>query len=121
MAALVFDERCERAAASFEIALRLLELAGGNDGIELPSAEEHRLSRDREGRHGTVVDRETAGDHDKPGLGPRAVEQERRGHCSALADPAEPGKPRARIRFPPVPPFWGFRATTRAPPGPRSG
>src|SRR3546814_7020439 len=74
MAALVFDERCERAAASFEIALRLLELAGGNDGIELPSAEEHRLSRDREGRHGTVVDRETAGDHDKPGIGARAVE-----------------------------------------------
>src|SRR3546814_2013246 len=97
MAALVFDERCERAAASFEIALRLLELAGGNDGIELPSAEEHRLSRDREGRHGTVVDRETAGDHDKPGIGARAVEQERRGHCSAVAEPAEPGKAAARI------------------------
>src|SRR3546814_3589306 len=82
--------------------LRLLELAGGNDGIELPSAEEHRLSRDREGRHGTVVDRETAGDHDKPGIGARAVEQERRGHCSAVAEPAEPGKAAARIGCDPV-------------------
>src|SRR3546814_3654387 len=114
MAALVFDERCERAAASFEIALRLLELAGGNDGIELPSAEEHRLSRDREGRHGTVVDRETAGDHDKPGIGARAVEQERRGHCSAVAEPAEPGKAAARIGCDPVPDLGGLdRKSTR--------
>src|SRR3546814_2355403 len=112
MAALVFDERCERAAASFDIALRLLERAGGNDGIELPAAEEHRLSRDREGRHGTVVDRETAGDHDKPGIGARAVEQERRGHCSAVAEPAEPGKAAARIGCDPVPDLGGLMRKT---------
>src|SRR3546814_3826648 len=71
--------------------------------------EEHRLSRDREGRHGTVVDRETAGDHDKPGIGARAVEQERRGHCSAVAEPAEPGKAAARIGCDPVPDLGGLK------------